>query len=146
MYKEVNNTELDFYIFVEKRLTRYLADKLSDEFNTFINPEYGYGTISDIEDDIIQYIKQNILKLYKIDSIIMWDKIERSSYNNARIENDYSTYIDCSDTQKSNAGLDKYDGFQMKTLNSNMFDRKIVYNMQNGCKETIAWTVIIKKI
>ena len=146
MYKEVNNTELDFYIFVEKRLTRYLADKLSDEFKTFINPEYGYGTISDIEDDIIQYIKQNILKLYKIDSIIMWDKIERSSDNNARIENDYSTYIDCSDTQKNNAGLDKYDGFQMKTLNSNMFDRKIVYNMQNGCKETIAWSVIIKKI
>lgn len=147
MYHEVNNSSVEFYLMIEKRLIRFLKEKLRPEFVKYVNVEYGFGNTESIDDDIEEYIKLNILKLYEIEEVKLWVRDESSSLHNGDIENDYTGYVNYdSENDYKKFGMKMTNGFQMKNLTNNNFDRKITYNMKNGKKEYFGWSFKIKKL
>ena len=87
MHNEINDNSVDFYLFLTKRIIRFFKDKLRDEFKKYISGDYSYG-IAGIEDDMEEYIKKNILKLYKLEKVRMFVKRTNKGQHNSKIEND----------------------------------------------------------
>lgn len=162
MFKEINDNSVDFYLFMNKRIIRYFKDKLFNEFKKFVADEYSFGR-NGIDDDIEEYVKKNILKLYKIEKVRMFVKRNRIGQHNSRIENDYTTYLEydknCTDDYDKNYfkthNLVEYfrqhnfievNNITMTKMNRDDFDRKIVYNLQSGYEEKFGFSFILRKI
>jgi hypothetical protein len=153
MYKEINDRYVRYYLFIEKRLKRYLKEKLSGVFEKYINVEYSFGNNGTIEDDIDEYIEKNILKLYKLDKVYMYIKSERVGRNNRLIENEYLKYLNETNESKIELGFPvknvdgetvlKSSSFIMSKTNG--FDRQIVYNLKPGYKESFGFSISIKR-
>jgi hypothetical protein len=173
MFKEVNDSNVNFYFFFKKRILRYFYEKLKDEFERYIQAgiesgksNYSYG-IEGVEDDIKEYVTKNILKLYKLEKVRVFVRRTKKGQHNSRIKNDYSRYItDVLIDDNGNKVIDpntqnyipltsgyfKSHGFiepktiTLSKINRDDFDRKIVYNLRNGCKEDFGFTFVLKKI
>lgn len=157
MYKEVNDNSVDFYFFLTKRILRYMTDKLYDEFKKYVSDENSFGKPG-IEDDIEEYVKKNVLKLYKLDKVRMFVRRTKKGMHNSRIENDYISnleyYKDGKTGDKTPVTVDyfKKHGFvevntvSLSKLNRDDFDRKLVYNLRNGAKEEFGFSFVLKKI
>ena len=149
MYKEINNSTVRYYLFIEKRLKRYLTDSLIDIFEKYINKEYSLGNKKSIYDDVEKYVEKNILKLYKVDKVYLYIKSERMRINNMMIENEYLEYMDKNNKDKIKYGFPVVDGklvdskFIMGKVNE--FDRIITYNLNRGFKESFGIGVSIKR-
>ena len=153
MYKEINDRYVRYYLFIEKRLKRYLKEKLSGVFEKYINVEYSFGNNGTIEDDIDEYIEKNILKLYKLDKVYMYIKSERMGRNDRLIENEYSKYLNETNESKIEYGFPvknvdgetvlKSSSFIMTKINE--FDRQIIYNLKPGYKESFGFSISIKR-
>ena len=153
MYKEVNDRYVRFYLFIEKRLKRYLKECLFDVFSKYINKDYSYGNKGTIEDDIDEYVEKNILKLYKLDKVYMYIKSDSVGKHNKNIENEYLRYVDKNNEQKIKLGFPivivegkdvlKDSKFIMSKIND--FDRHIIYNLKTGFKESFGFGVSIKR-
>jgi hypothetical protein len=153
MYKEINDRSVIYYLFIEKRLKRYLKERLINIFSKYINKYYSFGNKGTIEDDVDEYVEKNLLKLYKVDRIYMYIKSERMGINNKKIENEYLNYID-----KNNDIKIKY-GFPFISINEenmlkdskfimgkiNEFDRTITYNLKPGFKESFGFGVSFRR-
>lgn len=153
MCKEINNSTVRYKLFIEKRLKRYLKDKLIGVFEKYINKNYSFGNKGTIEDDVEEYVEKNLLRLYKVDKVYMYIKSDRMGINNRLIENDYFKYVDKSDIQLQN-GLQKTktvgvenvwreSKFTMSKVNE--FDRTITYNLKPGFKESFRFVVSFKR-
>lgn len=148
MYKEVNNTSVDFYLFLRKRLLRYFCENenLKKEFEDHINPDYSYGLQGTLDDDIKEYVEKNILKLYKLDRIKVYIKREKMAIHNNRIENEYTNNGEQSISELKLQGFEESNTISVKKLNVDDFDRKVTYNLRNGEKEDFRFGFVVKKI
>ena len=153
MYKEINGTSVRYHLFIEKRLKRYLKDKLLEVFSKYINKKYSFGSQETIEDDVEEYVEKNLLKLYKVDKVYMYTKSDRMRINNRVIENDYLKYIDESNEIRIKSGFPVETvagGVKMKdskfTVGKvNEFDRTITYNLKPGFKESFGFGISFKR-
>ena len=153
MYKEINSRSVKYHLFIEKRLKRYLVEKLTDVFSKYINKNYSFGNKGTIEDDVEEYVEKNLLRLYKVDKIYMYIKDEAMRRNDRKIENDYLLYMDKSNIFKIQNGFPTIavgDGVMLKDSRfimskSNEFDRDIIYNLKHGFKESFGFGVSFKR-
>lgn len=145
MYNEINDNSVDFYLFLTKRIIRFFKDKLRDEFKKYISGDYSYG-IAGIEDDMEEYIKKNILKLYKLEKVRMFVRRTKKGQHNSRIENDYNAYLKEDPNYFMSHGFTEVKTMTMTKINRNDFDRKIVYNLRRGSQEDFGFSFFLRKI
>ena len=157
MFKEVNNNSVDFYFFLTKRIIRYMTEKLYGEFSKYVSDQNSFGEPG-IEDDIEEYVKKNVLKLYKLDKVRMFVRRTKKGLHNSRIENDYTTYMEYYRDGKTleykpvdveffrTHGFVEVNTLHLSKVNRDDFDRKLVYNLRNGAKEEFGFCFRLKKI
>jgi hypothetical protein len=155
LYKEINNRTVQYNLFIEKRLKRYLKDKLIGVFSKYINKDYSFGNKGTIEDDVEEYIEKNLLKFYKVDKVNMYVKGDRMKINDKKIENEYLKYVNKDNELKINNGFQsisidgnlvlKNSKFTMGKVSANEFDRTITYNLKPGFKESFGFSVSFKR-
>lgn len=152
-FKPDNDIELTYYsdksifilnMFLEKRLNRYFNN--SNVRNTFINyikPILSYGDINTIDDDIISYVKNNILDRFTLDSIDLY--LKKSSNNKINsIFNELESNMSLN--QKIKAGLIKDNNISINTIpGTNKFNIKLIYNKTVGTYYVFSPTVKIIK-
>jgi len=131
---------VEFYLLIQKRLTEYLFSYIKPSFEKYVNPKFGFGDTTTLDDDVNKYIEQNILSLYKIGSVNFYVKQSRekkeSTYTTAELTND----------EKTAAGLRIDQNISTKTLNTNLFDLRLIYNKRTGFSDSYGFSVtIIKK-
>ena len=153
MYKEIDNRSVRYYLFIEKRLKRYLKESLIEIFEKYINKDYSFGNKGTIEDDVEEYVEKNLLKLYKVDKVYMYIKSDMMRINNKKIENEYLKYVDINNDDKIKKGFQVIivDGknmlkscqFVMSKIND--LDRIITYNLKPGFKESFGFGVSFKR-
>ena len=148
MYKEVNYSDVNYYLFLRKRIIRYFCElnSIRYEFDKYITSEYSYGLKNTLDDDIEKYVENNILKLYKIDKIRLYVKSVVRGINDIEIENNYTKYVNLSENELVENGFIQTKSFKIEKINSNDFDRNIVYKLRNGFQEFFAFGFdIVKK-
>ena len=145
MHNEINDNSVDFYLFLTKRIIRFFKDKLRDEFKKYISGDYSYG-IAGIEDDMEEYIKKNILKLYKLEKVRMFVRRTNKGQHNSRIKNDYNAYLKEDPTYFMSKGFTEVKTMTMTKINRDDFDRKIVYNLRRGAQEDFGFSFFLRKI
>ena len=153
MYKEVDNSTVKYYLFIRKRLKRYLKEKLIDIFSQYINKEYSFGNKGTIEDDVDEYVEKNLLKLYRVDKVYMYIKSNKVGVHDNKINNDYIRFLNKNNEYKIKFGFPvvvvngeevlKESVFSMNKINE--FDRHITYNLKRGFKEIFGFGVSIKR-
>ena len=134
-----NDTSIQFYLFIQKRLIEYLFDPIKEQFLKYIKPEFSYGDIETLDDDVTRYITQNILQLYKISNV---DFYVKSSRENA-LPN-YSTAA-LTNAEKASSGLTVNTSVGSKLLNTNPFDLSLIYNKRKGFAESFGFSITIVK-
>ena len=120
-------------------LIEFLFDPIKEQFVKFIKPEFSYGDLDTIDDDVIRYITQNILQLYKVGNI---DFYVKSTRDDSPI--DYSTAT-LTNTEKSAAGLNINTAVGSRLINNNPFDLSLIYNKRTGFTESFGFSVTIVK-
>lgn len=157
MYKEVNNNSVDFYFFFTKRIIRFFKDKLKEEFERYISSTSSFGN-EGLDDDIEEYVRKNVLKLYRLEKVIMFVRRTKKGQHNSRIENDYVSNIEFYNDEKTGEilpvtleyyrkhGFVEVNTVTMTKMNRDDFDRKLVYNLRNGSQEEFGFGFILTKI
>jgi hypothetical protein len=130
---------VEFYLFVQKRLTDHLFKFIKPVFQQYINPKFGIGSVNSVDDDVINYIEQNILNLYKISTIDFYVKEDKQNK-----ETDYSS-ANINNSEKIAKGLKLNRNLSSKTLNTNLFDTKLIYNKRTGFSNSYGFSVTIVK-
>ena len=148
MWKEIGTSTVNFYLFLHKRIVRYFIEEtgLRETFSKYLNPEYSFGNTNTLDDDIEEYVEKNILKLYELNELTIWVKSRKMRVNDKLIDNDYVSALGLKDAYRKNNGFNKQTGASIQKLTTDAFDRKITYNMKNGCMETFGFSFKIKKI
>jgi hypothetical protein len=138
MYNE-EQSYVEFYLLIQKRLTEYLFDFVKPVFEKYINPEFGFGDITTLNDDVNNYIEQNVLSLYKIGVVDFYIKNSRE-----KKEPIYTT-AELTNSEKTSAGLRIDQNISTKTLNTNLFDLRLIYNKRTGFSDSYGFSVTIVK-
>jgi hypothetical protein len=85
--KKVPSTPtIEFYLFNQKRLMEYLFTPIKAQFEKYVNKLYGWGDLETLDDDVNQYIRENILKLYKVEKVDFYTLASRE-----KVPSDYTT-------------------------------------------------------
>jgi hypothetical protein len=137
--KVPSSPTIEFYLLNQKRLMEYLFAPIKAQFELYINKLYGWGDLETLDDDVNQYIKENILKLYKIEKIDFYTLASRTKSGS-----DYDT-AELTNIEKSSAGLTINNNIASKTLNTNPFDLRLIYNKRTGFSESFGFSVTIVK-
>ena len=130
---------ITFYLFNQKRLIEYLFDPIKAQFEKYINELYGYGDLETLDDDVRQYIKENILKLYKVERVDFYTLASRVK------QPDTFKTAELTDAEKISSGLTISNNVASKTLNTNPFDLKLIYNKRTGFSESFGFSVTLVK-
>ena len=130
---------ISFYLFNQKRLMEYLFTPIKNQFLKYVNEAYGFGDLETLDDDVNQYIKENILKLYKVERVDFYTLASRTK------EPSTFTTAELTDAEKINNGLTINSNVSSKTLNTNLFDLKLIYNKRTGFSESFGFSVTIVK-
>jgi hypothetical protein len=128
-----------FYLFNEKRLTEFLFIPIKKQFQKYVKDLYGWGNLETLDDDVNEYIRENILKLYKVEKVDFYTLASRSKAGST-----YST-AELTNAQKISNGLTINNNVGSKTLNTNAFDLKLIYNKRTGFSESYGFSVTIVK-
>ena len=104
-----------------------------------MNPQYGFGNLTTLDDDVREYITLNIIPLYRLRTIELFTRALR-----AEVSTDYTT-AELDDAAKFDAGLTVTDNFSSKLLNTNPFDTRLIYNKRTGYSEQIGLSVTLDK-
>ena len=138
--KKVPSTPtIEFYLFNQKRLMEYLFTPIKAQFEKYVNKLYGWGDLETLDDDVNQYIRENILKLYKVDKVEFYTLASRE-----RVPSDYTT-AELTNVDKIKAGLTINTSVSSKTINTNPFDLRLIYNKRTGFSESFGFSVTIVK-
>ena len=130
---------ISFYLFNEKRLIEYLFTPIKEQFLLYIKDEYGYGDLETLDDDVNQYIRENILKLYKVERVDFYTLESRTKGTST------FTTAELTNTEKISNGLSINNNVGSKTLNTNLFDLRLIYNKRTGFSESFGFSVTIVK-
>ena len=130
---------ITFYLFNQKRLIEYLFDPIKAQFEKYINELYGFGDLETLDDDVRQYIKENILKLYKVERVDFYTLASRAK------QPDTFKTAELTDAEKISSGLTISNNVASKTLNTNPFDLKLIYNKRTGFSESFGFSVTLVK-
>ena len=131
-----------FNINMEKRLLRHFKDVLTPLFETYVDVTYSYGDKTTIDDDIELYIKKNILPLYEIGEIEIYEK---STPKNIKTSCDF-TLIEASNEEKIKKGLTVNTNASITQPSNNQFQKLIRKNLKSGYAYWFGLSVeIIKK-
>ena len=130
---------ITFYLFNQKRLIEYLFDPIKAQFEKYINELYGFGDLETLDDDVRQYIKENILKLYKVERVDFYTLASRTK------QPDTFKTAELTDAEKISSGLTISNNVASKTLNTNPFDLKLIYNKRTGFSESFGFSVTLVK-
>lgn len=132
-------TSIEFYVFLKKRLTEYFTDKIKEYFKKHILSEYSYNNVESIDDDVKSYIENNLLKLYKRDTVYFFTKHTRENipyvYKTSMLPNQL----------KFEAGLEINNVVSIKDLNNNPFDFLLTFNKKNGYSEYFGISILLTK-
>ena len=138
--KKVPSTPtIEFYLFNQKRLMEYLFTPIKAQFEKYVNKLYGWGDLETLDDDVNQYIRENILKLYKIDKVEFYTLASRK-----RGASTFTT-AELTDAEKIENGLTINNSVSSKTINTNPFDLRLIYNKRTGFSESFGFSVTIVK-
>jgi hypothetical protein len=140
-----NGNQIIMDIYLEKRLTQILSNtNIQSFFAQYIRPDLGFGLQDSLEDDILAYIKLNILPRYTIGEVELYVNKSKAEDFNVVFPIINSTLTDI---QKLDAGLVSGKDFNYNKLSSRSnFNVKLIYNKTSGFKYTIAPSFkIIKK-
>lgn len=126
----INETQtlIDFNVNVEKRLLRHFKNMLIPLFETYVDVTYSYGDKTTIDDDIELYIKNNILSLYEIGKIEIYEK---STPKNTKTSCDF-TLIEENNETKTKKGLSKNTNVNITQPNSGQFQKLIRKTLKSG--------------
>jgi len=137
--KKPSSPFVTFYLFNEKRLMEYLFTPIKEQFQKYVNELYGWGDLETLDDDVNEYIRENILKLYKIEKVDFYTLASRTKGG------DTYTTAELSNVQKISNGLTLNENSASKTLNTNPFDLKLIYNKRTGFTESYGFSITIVK-
>lgn len=138
--KSVQSTStVEFYLFNQKRLIEYLFTPIKAQFIKYVNALYGWGDLETLNDDVEQYIRENILKLYKIEKVDFYTLASRTETSPV-----YTT-AELTNAEKIKAGLTINGNVSSKTINTNPFDLRLIYNKRTGFSESYGFSVTIVK-
>ena len=146
MFKEVNGNSVDFYIFLKKRIIRFFQEILYDEFKKYISNQHSFGNKEGIEDDIEEYVEKNILKLYRLERVRVFVRRIKRGIHDSKIENNYGAYLDKNVTYFRQHGFVETNNVRLTKINTDAFDRKLVYNLKTGYQEDFGFAFILRKI
>lgn len=137
----VNNSNIEMIVNIENILTKKLCADLKQLFSEYIATEYSYGDTTTIMDDVKDYIKKNLLKLYHVSDIKLWIKSESASSE---------PYIDWSGMefdaeQKLLNKLKESRVMGITPIMGNVFNKKLVMNTRTGTKYTIGLKIRVGK-
>lgn len=134
-----NNSYLDLIVFSSLRLQSFLINSgFGEEFFKYINTNYSYGNPAQ-DDDIIQYIKENIFPRYVISEIVFWEKFWPKGSSHPSIE------VNLTDSEKIEAGYSKSKSFQTIQINPDDLDFELIYNIPQDRNYSISLSVILTK-
>lgn len=120
-----NPSKVDLWIYTEKALEKFLiADGIGDVFTKFINPAYSFGLKNSVDDDIKKYITANILKIYEIDSIELYELRYWKNPNNFDL-----LELGLSDVDRRTFNFELTKNFQTKNLTNSKLNFKLIYNI-----------------
>lgn len=159
MFEEINDNSVNFYIFLKKRIIRFFQEKLKNEFSKYIADDFSFGKVG-LDDDIEEYVKKNILNLYELENIRLFVRRTKKGVHNSKIENDYTTYLEYDRNENEQSyfqthnlieyfkqhGFIEVNNIRLTKVNTDDFDRKVVYNLKNGYKEEFGFSFVLKKI
>jgi hypothetical protein len=138
VHKE-DSTKIELYVFVQKRLTEYFFEPVKAVFEKYVNPLFGFGDLTTLDDDVREYILLNIIPLYKLGTVDLYTESIR-----AEDPTDYTT-AELTNAEKSDAGLTVNGNFSSKLLNTNPFDTRLIYNKRLGFSEKIGLSITLEK-
>lgn len=141
-----NNTtteksELILNVFSSKALIQYLrADGIDTEFNDFINPAFSFGE-SGLDDDIEEYIKNNIFQRYRVERIVFYENQFANNVNQLEpIE------LDLSNFELLQKGYKISENLSVKFRTDSPLDFKLIYNIPKLQNYSISFKVdLVKK-
>ena len=128
-----------FYLFNQKRLIEYLFTPIKAQFQKYVKDLYGWGNLETLNDDVDRYITENILRLYKIEKVEFYTLASRAN------QSDTYTTAELTNTEKISNGLTINENVSSKTLNTNPFDLRLIYNKRTGFSESFGFSVTIVK-
>ena len=138
---EEKQTTVSFGIDMEKRLLRHFKDVLTPLFETYVDVTYSYGDKTTIDDDIELYIKKNILPLYEIGEIEIYEK---STPKNIKTLCDF-TLIEVSNEVKVKKGLTINTNASITQPSKNQFQKLIRKTLKSGYAYWFGLSVEINK-
>lgn len=140
MYEgDSNPLTLDLYSLTNKAAIEFWYPTVFEYFKKYVNPAFSYSDEQTIEDDVISYIKNNILPVYQISSINLYIK---KTVGPGTLT--YSTLL-LDNQQKLSAGLkvDKNTAITFPVPNS--LDFQLIYNLDKGYDYSIGLSVTLSK-
>lgn len=131
-----------FNVDMEKRLLRHFKNVLTPLFETYVDVTYSYGDKTTIDDDIELYIKRNILPLYEIGEIEIYEK---STPKNAKTPCCNFTPIEVSNEEKIKKGLVINTNASITQPSDNQFKKLIRKTLKSGYAYWFGLSVEIRK-
>ncbi len=117
---------ITFAVSGESILRKYLYGRIQNEMHKWVAEIFGYGDKTTLDDDINAYIDENLLMLYKVKSVSLW---EMDSADEAE-SRDYS-YFGESNVMKYTHGLRKVNNVTRSTYGSGGLNMKLTYGIKN---------------
>jgi hypothetical protein len=119
-----NSTSVNGIINLENVLISYFLDnQIIQKFNEYlVNSSQYIGNFQSIENYVREYIRQNLLKLYEIDEIEFYQKLNKNSASETQLTNENPvSFVSLNDSQRAQQGFSR-----IKTVGINKKDRLIV--------------------
>lgn len=138
---ENKSSHVEMIVNLEDKIIATLNENIHDMFEIYIDKQYSYGDKTTVDDDIIEYIKTNLLKLYQITDIKLWIKEEPTS------SEPYFVFsgMDMNNDTKIQNKLKESHVMGISTIDTNQFNRKIIFNIRNRMRYTFGLSIVIEK-
>ena len=134
------NKFLGLKVYSDKALIKYLRnDGIDDEFIKYINPDFSFGE-DGLDDDIEQYIINNVVPRYKIKRIIFY---ENQFANNVNSLN--TIELDLSNLELLQKGYKISENVQIKISTDSPLNFKLIYTIPKLDNYSISFKVDLEK-
>ncbi len=141
IFFESKSSHIEMTVNLEDKLIETLKKNIHDIFEIYIDEQYSYGDKTTVDDDVVEYIKANLLDLYQIKDIKLWVKEETSS------EEPYFVFsgMDMDNETKLHNKLSETHVMGISSIDTNQLNRKIVFNTRNRMRYTFGLSIVVDK-